>query len=159
MDIEEIKKLVKLVEKSGIQELELEEKGQKIRISKGESGGAGYALPPQQYNYTPMQAHHVIPPAQASAGTQEADKAEAEEKYHLVKSPMVGTFYRSPSEDAMPFVKEGDMVSAGQTLCIIEAMKLMNEIESDISGKVVKIMPENGVPVEYGETLFKVEPV
>lgn len=157
MDIEEIKKLIKLVEKSGIRELEVEEGDKKVRISKYEGGEAFLRAPA---SYAPMQAHHVIPPAQASpAAPEEAGKAEAEEKYHLVKSPMVGTFYLAPAEDAAPFVKEGDVVSAGQTLCIIEAMKLMNEIESDVSGRVVKILPENGAPVEYGETLFKVEPL
>jgi acetyl-CoA carboxylase biotin carboxyl carrier protein len=157
MDLEEIKKLIKLVEKSGIRELEVEEGGKKIRITK--SDGEGYYAP-QPGNYVPLQAHHVIPPAQASAATaDEAGKASADDKYHQVKSPMVGTFYSSPAADAAPFVKEGDMVSAGQTLCIIEAMKLMNEIESDVSGRVVKILPENGAPVEYGETLFKVEPL
>ncbi|MBI3581115.1 MAG: acetyl-CoA carboxylase biotin carboxyl carrier protein [Nitrospinae bacterium] len=157
MDIEEIKKLIKLVEKSGIRELEVEEGGKKVRISKYEGGEV---VPRTPVSYAPMPAHHVIPPAQASpVSPEEAGKSEAEEKYHLVKSPMVGTFYMAPAEDAAPFVKEGDVVSAGQTLCIIEAMKLMNEIESDVSGRVVKILPENGAPVEYGETLFKVEPL
>lgn len=160
MDIEEIKKLIKLVEKSEITEIEIEEEGRKIRICKG---GGEQAPAPVHYHPAP-QTHHVIPPAQVSgvahpAVSDEAKAAEDDSKYHNVNSPMVGSFYRSPAEDAEPFVKEGDVVTAGQTLCIIEAMKLMNEIESDIAGRVVKIMVENGSPVEYGETLFKIEPV
>lgn len=159
MDIEELKKLVKLVEKSEIKEIEIEEEGRKIRISKGNFDA--HQAPVHYYH--PPQSHHVIPPAQVAAGShaaaEEAKAAEDESKFHPVNSPMVGTFYRSPAEDAEPFVKEGDIVTKGQTLCIIEAMKLMNEIESDIAGKVIKIMVENGSPVEYGETLFKIEPV
>ncbi|MBI5179403.1 MAG: acetyl-CoA carboxylase biotin carboxyl carrier protein [Nitrospinae bacterium] len=155
MDIEELKKLIKLVEKSEIREIELEEDGKKIRISKGEGGSISIPMP---MHYAPApQPHHVIPPAQIQSAV-EAAVAE-DDKSHHVKSPMVGTFYRASAEGAEPYAKEGDVVSKGQTLCIIEAMKLMNEIESDISGRVVKIMPENGSPVEYGETLFKIEPM
>lgn len=153
MDLEEVKKLIKIVEKSGIKEIEIEEDGKKIRISKGD-GEVGQ----MQMGYAPVQ-HHMIPQAPSNAPS-EAPKAEVDEKrYHDVTSQMVGTFYRAPSEDAAPFVKEGDVISAGQTLCIIEAMKLMNEIESDVSGRIVKIIPDNGAPVEFGEVLFKVEPV
>ncbi len=162
MDIEELKKLVKLVEKSEIKELEIEEEGRKIRIAKG--GNEMPAMMPMHYA-PPM--HHVVPPAQVAAphsaapATGETAGGEADDggKYHAVNSPMVGTFYRASAEDAEPFVKEGDIVSKGQTLCIIEAMKLMNEIESDVAGRVVKVLVENGSPVEYGETLFRIEPV
>ncbi len=82
-----------------------------------------------------------------------------EKKYHEIKSPIVGTFYRAPSPDAEPYVKVGDIVQAGQVLCIVEAMKLMNEIESDINGKIVQILVENAQPVEYGQTLFLIEPL
>ncbi len=84
-------------------------------------------------------------------------KEETKQKYHVIKSPLVGTFYRSPSPGAPPFVEEGDTVSKGQVLCIIEALKVMNEIESDVNGKVVKILVENGQPVEYGQELFYIE--
>ncbi|MBI5637545.1 MAG: acetyl-CoA carboxylase biotin carboxyl carrier protein [Nitrospinae bacterium] len=161
MDIEELKKLVKLVEKSDIKELEIEEEGRKIRIVKG--GQEAAPMMPMQYMQPVQQA---APPAAAARtaapaapGTEAAAEAEDDGKYHNVKSPMVGTFYRASAEDAEPFAKEGDIVSKGQTLCIIEAMKLMNEIESDIGGRVVKILAENGSPVEFGETLFKIEPV
>ncbi len=161
MDIEELKKLVKLVEKSDIKELEIDEDGRKIRIVKG-SPEAAPMMMPMQYTQ-PMQ--HAAPPPPAArpaapvAGAEAAAEPEDDGKYHNVNSPMVGTFYRASAEDAEPFAKEGDIVSKGQTLCIIEAMKLMNEIESDISGRVVKILAENGSPVEFGETLFKIEPV
>lgn len=160
MDIEELKKLVKLVEKSDIKELEIDEDGRKIRIVKG----SPEAAPMMPMQYMP-QMHHAAPPppvvrhAAATAGAEAAVEIEDDGKYHNVNSPMVGTFYRASAEDAEPFAKEGDIVSKGQTLCIIEAMKLMNEIESDIGGRVVKILPENGSPVEFGETLFKIEPV
>ncbi len=163
MDIEELKKLVKLVEKSDIKELEIDEDGRKIRIVKGSPEAAPVVLPPQYM----QQMQHVAPPpppaprpaALTSAEAEAAAEAEEDGKYHNVTSPMVGTFYRASAEDAEPFTKEGDIVSKGQTLCIIEAMKLMNEIESDIAGRVVKILAENGSPVEFGETLFKIEPV
>ncbi len=155
MDIEELKKLIKLVEKSEIREFELEEEGRKIRISKGENQQLSMPM-----HYAP-QTHHIIPPAQISAPSFEgaAKAEEAGNKYHEVKSPMVGTFYSSSSEGTEPFVKEGDIVKKGQTLCIIEAMKLMNEIESDIGGRIVKVLPDNGAPVEYGESLFNIEPL
>lgn len=158
MDIEELKKLIKLVEKSEIREFELEEEGRKIRISKGDNPSLSMPMP---LHYAP-QSHHVIPPAQISAAGVAEDGAKGEaggKKYHEVKSPMVGTFYRASAEGVDAFAKEGDAVNKGQTLCIIEAMKLMNEIECDIGGRVVRILPENGAPVEYGETLFMIEPV
>lgn len=162
MDIEELKKLVKLVEKSDIKELEIDEDGRKIRIVKGSQDAAPMMMPMQ---YAPPMQHAAPPPpaaraaAAAALGAEAAVEIEDDGKYHNVNSPMVGTFYRASAEDAEPFAKEGDVVSKGQTLCIIEAMKLMNEIESDISGRVVKILAENGSPVEFGETLFKIEPL
>ena len=161
MDIEELKKLVKLVEKSDIKELEIDEDGRKIRIVKGGAESAQMMMP-AQYQPQVQQVIAAVPaprvPAAVSADAAAAAEAEEDGKYHLVSSPMVGTFYRASAEDAEPFVKEGDIVAKGQTLCIIEAMKLMNEIESDIAGRVVKILAETGSPVEYGETLFRIEP-
>jgi acetyl-CoA carboxylase biotin carboxyl carrier protein len=147
MDLRKLKKLIDLVEESGISELELTEDGEKVRISRNFTANPA----PQAYaNYNP--AHYAAPvPAPAVAV---AAEAPAVEEGHVVKSPMVGTFYLSPSPDANPFVKVGDTVAVGDTLCIIEAMKLLNEIESDKAGVVKKILVGNAEAVEYGEALF-----
>jgi acetyl-CoA carboxylase biotin carboxyl carrier protein len=149
MDLRKLKKLIDLVEESGIAELELTEEGETVRISRNFTSSG----PAQQHyaNYAPAQ-YAVAPQAQA----QQAPVAEvpAVEEGHAVKSPMVGSFYRSSSPDAKPFVEVGDTVAVGDTLCIIEAMKLLNEIESDKAGVVKKILVENGLAVEYGEPLF-----
>ena len=146
MDLRKLKKLIDLVEESGISELELTEGEEKVRISR-------------QITMQAMPiAHHVMAAApQAAAPAAAAAPAEKPVEAiegHVVKSPMVGTFYRAPSPDAKPFVDVGSSVNAGDTLCIIEAMKLLNEIESDHAGVIKKILVENGQPVEYGEPLF-----
>jgi acetyl-CoA carboxylase biotin carboxyl carrier protein len=147
MDLRKLKKLIDLVEASGISELELTEDGEKVRISRNFTANA----PTQQYaNYAPMQ--YAAAPQAASAAP--AEVVPAVEEGHAVKSPMVGTFYRSPSPDSKSFVEVGDTVAVGDTLCIIEAMKLLNEIESDKAGVVKKIVVDNGQAVEYGEPLF-----
>jgi len=148
MDLRKLKKLIDLVEESGIAELELTEGEEKIRIVKGGgqtrepfymvSGPAPVAAP------LPASAPATPPPA----------IAPAEPEVHVVKSPMVGTFYRCPSPGAKSFVEIGDSVKKGQTICIIEAMKLMNEIEADKDGVIKDALVENGQPVEYGEPLF-----
>lgn len=149
MDLRKLKKLIDLVEESGISELELTEDGEKVRISRNFTANA-----PQQYaNYAPMQ-YAVAPQANAPQAAPAIAEAPAVEEGHAVKSPMVGTFYRSPSPDAKSFVEVGDTVAVGDTLCIIEAMKLLNEIESDKAGVVKKILVDNGQAVEYGEPLF-----
>lgn len=163
MDLKYVKQLLELVEKSAVNEIELEEKGQKIRITKSAPHAASSTpvyLPPVQ--------HQVMMPAPAVAPTSAPAEAETKpsapaptpetKKYHEIKSPIVGTFYRSPSPDAPPYVDVGSKVKPGTVLCIVEAMKLMNEIESDIAGTIVKINVENGKPVEYGQVLFLVEP-
>lgn len=149
MDLRKLKKLIDLVEESGISELELTEDGEKVRISRNFSG-----MPAQPYvNYAPAPMQAVA--AQASAVSANAAEKPAEvEEGHIVKSPMVGTFYTSPSPDAGAFVKVGDTVAVGDTLCIIEAMKLLNEIESDKAGVVKKILVGNAEAVEYGQPLF-----
>ncbi len=147
MDLRKLKKLIDLVEESGIAELELTEGEEKVRISRQP---AGQAMPYPAYMPQMMQA--PAPAAVAAAPVVEAAPAAVEG--HVVKSPMVGTFYRAPSPDAKAFVDVGTSVSAGDTLCIIEAMKLLNEIESDHSGVIKAILVENGQPVEYGEPLF-----
>lgn len=153
MDLRKLKKLIDLVEESGISELELTEGEEKVRISRALT----QAAPAVQYVSAPAPAAAV--PAVASAplaATSAAPAAPAVEasEGQIVKSPMVGTFYRSSSPDANPFVDVGSSVNSGETLCIIEAMKLLNEIESEFSGVVKKIFIENGQPVEYGEPLF-----
>ncbi len=148
MDLRKLKKLIDLVEESGISELELTEGEEKVRISRALMHGAApvmhYAAPAPQ----PAQASTV--PASAAAQPEAAPAIEG----HIVKSPMVGTFYRAPSPDAKPFVDVGSTVAVGDTVCIIEAMKLLNEIECDFAGTIKKILVENGQPVEYGEPLF-----
>jgi acetyl-CoA carboxylase biotin carboxyl carrier protein len=149
MDLRKLKKLIDLVEESGIAELELTEDGEKVRISRNFTANAA----PQQYsNYAPPQ-HYTASAPTAPAAADAADTPVVEEG-HAVNSPMVGTFYRSASPDSKPFVEVGDTVAVGDTLCIIEAMKLLNEIESDKAGVVKKILLDNGLAVEYGEPLF-----
>jgi len=148
MDLRKLKKLIDLVEESGIAELEITEGEEKVRISKQGAGGNVV------YAQAPMPA--MMPaaaPAAAPAATPAA-AAPAEPEGHAVKSPMVGTFYRASSPGAKPFVEVGQSVNAGDTLCIIEAMKLLNEIEADQGGVIKAILVENGQPVEYGEPLF-----
>jgi acetyl-CoA carboxylase biotin carboxyl carrier protein len=149
MDLRKLKKLIDLVEESGISELELTEGEEKVRISR--------ALMPSQAMFNQAQMHYTAAPQVASHATPTPTAAEpvvAEVEGHIVKSPMVGTFYRSSSPDAKAFIDVGSKVAVGDTLCIIEAMKLLNEIECDFAGVIKKILVENGQPVEYGEPLF-----
>lgn len=155
MDLKYVKQLLEMVEKSTVNEVELEEKGHKIRITK--SAPQNVMQAPAYPMAMPAAAPAPAPAAAPAAAPKAAPAAEGK-KYHEVKSPIVGTFYRSPSPDASAYVEVGAKVKQGQTLCIVEAMKLMNEIESDISGTIVKINVENGKPVEYGQVLFLVEP-
>lgn len=151
MDLRKLKKLIDLVEESGIAELELTEDGEKVRISRNFTANA----PTQQYsNYAPPQHYTASAPSAPAAVAPAAADAPVVEEGHSVNSPMVGTFYRSASPDSKPFVEVGDTVAVGDTLCIIEAMKLLNEIESDKAGVVKKILLDNGLAVEYGEPLF-----
>lgn len=150
MDLRKLKKLIDLVEESGISELELTEGEEKVRISRALMPSNA---PVMQY----MAAPQTAPVAQSAPVPTAAAPVVAEVEGHTVKSPMVGTFYRSSSPDAKPFVDVGSKVAVGDTLCIIEAMKLLNEIESDVAGVVKKILLENGQPVEYGEPLFIIE--
>ncbi|MDP1659056.1 MAG: acetyl-CoA carboxylase biotin carboxyl carrier protein [Methylotenera sp.] len=151
MDLRKLKKLIDLVEESGIAELELTEEGETVRISRNFTSNA----PAQQHyaNYAPAQ-YAVAPQSQAPQAPAAIAEAPVVEEGHAVKSPMVGTFYRSSSPDSKAFVEVGDTVAVGDTLCIIEAMKLLNEIESDKAGVVKKILVDNGLAVEYGEPLF-----
>jgi acetyl-CoA carboxylase biotin carboxyl carrier protein len=154
MDFNLVKKIVRLVEESKINELEIEENEMRIRVTKG--APAPDVLPSFTGIHIPAQTDIPAPaaPAQAEATKKAEPKAD---NLHEVKSPIVGSFYASPSPDAESYVKVGDSVSQGQVLCIVEAMKLMNEIESDVSGKIVKILAQNGQPVEYNQPLFVIE--
>ena len=149
MDLRKLKKLIDLVEESGIAELEVTEGEEKVRITRTTNNTVTYAQP-MQYAPAPMPA----PAAPAAAPAVVAAVENALPEGHVVKSPMVGTFYRKPSPDAANFVEVGHSVNAGDTICIIEAMKLLNEIESDKGGVIKAILVENGQPVEYGEPLF-----
>ena len=152
MDLRKLKTLIDLVSESGISELEVTEGEGKVRIVK--NAPPVYVQP--QASYAPQLTAAAVPGAAATAELPAGAPAAAAPvaSGHVVKSPMVGTFYRAPSPGAAEFVKIGDSVSEGQTLCIIEAMKLMNEIESDKAGVVKEVLVENGQAVEYGQPLF-----
>ena len=149
MDLRKLKKLIDLVEESGIAELEVTEGEEKVRITRNVQNTAQY-MQPMQY-HVPQQA---APAAAAAAPAVVAEAAAPVVAGNTQKSPMVGSFYRSSSPDAKPFVEVGQSVTAGQTLCIIEAMKLLNEIEAEHTGVIKAILVENGQPVEYGEPMF-----
>ena len=147
MDLRKLKKLIDLVEESGITELEVTEGEERVRIAKQPGTAA-------QQSYVIPQATPVAAVAISAAPTAAVEGKSELPEGQVVKSPMVGTFYRSASPDSSPFVEVGSAVKSGETLCIVEAMKLLNEIESDCSGTVKAILVENGQPVEYGEPLF-----
>ena len=143
MDIRKVKKLIELLEESDIAEIEIHEGEESVRISR-----ASTVVP------TMLAAPAAAPAVAAPVAAEAAPAVPREPEGHIIRSPMVGTFYRAPSPGAKTFVEEGQMVSSGDTLCIIEAMKILNQIESDKSGKVIEILVENGQPVEYNEPLF-----
>lgn len=148
MDIRKVKKLIEMLEASNLGEIEIREGEESIRISRGNSMAAAPMMAPVSH----------MPAAAAPAPSAAASAAEASAPSgHAVTSPMVGTFYRAPSPDAKPFVEVGSQVAVGDRLCIIEAMKMLNEIEADKAGTIKAILKENGQPVEYGEALFIIE--
>jgi acetyl-CoA carboxylase biotin carboxyl carrier protein len=151
MDLRKLKKLIDLVQESGITELEVTEGEERVRIRSGSAPEVSPAAPP---GLATTQTMPVLAPTAAPPAEPEPPGAPAG---HVVKSPMVGTFYRAGSPGTKAFAEVGDTVKAGQTICIIEAMKLMNEIECDKDGVVKSILVENGQPVEYGEPLFVIE--
>jgi len=146
MDLRKLKKLIDLVQESGISELEVTEGEEKVRIAKHPMTAPAATYVAQLPTQAPVA--HVAPAAVA------ADEGDDLPEGHVVKSPMVGTFYRASAPGAKPFIEQGQSVSTGDALCIIEAMKLMNEIEADASGVVKAILVDNGQPVEYGQPLF-----
>jgi acetyl-CoA carboxylase biotin carboxyl carrier protein len=156
MDLRTLKKLIDLVQESGIGEIEITEGEEKVRISRQGVGGPPVMMAPA--GMQPMMGYAPTGSASGpSAPAAAANAAPAEPQGHQLKSPMVGTFYRAPSPGAPSFIEVGQAVTKGQTLCIIEAMKLLNEIESDATGTVKAILVENGQPVEYGQPLFLIE--
>jgi acetyl-CoA carboxylase biotin carboxyl carrier protein len=157
MDIRKVKKLIELLEESGIAELEISEGEESVRISRYPPGGSiqHIALAPGATAGPP--AAPAAPTGAAKPAVAAAPAAEAEIPGHKVVSPMVGTYYEGPAPGAEPFVKVGSEVKAGDTLCIIEAMKMMNQIEADKAGRIVAALAINGEPVEYGQTLFVIQ--
>lgn len=159
MDFKQIQELIKMVNKSNISELSIEQDKFKITIKQKDEGQQIVTVPAM----APVQAYAPQPVAQATAPAAQAapagtPAAPVKDNLITIKSPMIGTFYRSPGPDKPSFVNVGDEVSAGKPVCIIEAMKLFNEIESEVSGKIVKILVEDASPVEYDQPLFLVEP-
>ncbi len=157
MDIRKVKKLIELLEESGIAEIEIHEGEESVRISRNSTAAAPVAAAPVAA--APVAAAPAPAPAAPAAAAASAP-AEAEEETiegHVVTSPMVGSFYRAPSPGAAPFVDVGSRVNVGDTLCIIEAMKLLNQIEADKAGTIKAILVENGQPVEYNQPLFIIE--
>ncbi len=163
MDFKQIQELIKMINKSNIGEVSIEEKGFKLTIKQKEE-------PVQQVIAAPMQTHSMAtlaaPPAATAAGQASGGSAEKPAKaaeapagnFVTIKSPMIGTFYRSASPDKPAFANVGDDIAPGKVVCIIEAMKLFNEIESEVSGKIIKVLVEDASPVEYDQPLFLVEP-
>jgi acetyl-CoA carboxylase biotin carboxyl carrier protein len=153
MNLALLKKLVRILEKSGVDEIEVEEDGLRVRLAKNSPGHAAAFPPPAAAVPAQVPVSAVPPPAPAPV-----TPVVPAVKLHEVKSPIVGTFYRAPAPDADPYVEVGEVVQPKAVVCIIEAMKLMNEIETDAGGRIVKILVENGQPVEYNQVLFLIEP-
>ena len=156
MDLKELKEILQILEEKEIAEFELEEEGMKLRIRKAAAVSSNHAAGPAPA--APFVS--LVPHPAAAAPTAAAPAPSAPEASDLVvvRSPMVGTFFRAPDPNSPPFVNTGDRVKVGQVLCIIEAMKLMNEIEAEVAGEIAKVHHENGQPVQYGEALFSIRP-
>jgi acetyl-CoA carboxylase biotin carboxyl carrier protein len=159
MNQKELKELIEFLIEKDIAEFELERGDVKVRIKR--AGEATHAVPDSRFYAVPAAPAPIVEVVKSTVAPVEAPAvpaapAEPAEDLHIVRSPIVGTFYEAPSPGAPPFVKAGDAVSVGQVLCIVEAMKLMNEIESDVAGEIVKRLVTNGQPIEYGQELFQV---
>lgn len=152
MDIRKVKKLIELLEESGIAEIEIHEGEESVRISRGGSA----PLPQTMVNVPPVDASSSLKTQLSTNENSSSDNYSDEGE--VITAPMVGIFYSSPSPDQPPFVNKGQNIKTGDVLCIIEAMKIMNQIEADIGGKLVRILVENGDPVEYGQPLFVINP-
>ncbi len=163
MDVKEIKEILRILEEQDITEFELEQDGVKLRVARSGRHAPAHPAPlvASSSFVAPVSPDRAAPPSTAAnpgAAVAPATAEATEGTEGMVKSPIVGTFYRSADPNSPPFVSVGDRVRVGQVLCIIEAMKLMNEIESEVAGEVVKIHPENGQPVQYGDPLFTIRP-
>jgi len=158
LDLKELKEILQILEEKEIAEFELEEEGMKLRIRKAGPAPSNHAGPPGPLSAAIATLPHPAVPAPRAAAPEPPPAAEEEAGLTVVKSPIVGTFYRTPDPNAPPFVNVGDRIRVGQVLCIIEAMKLMNEIEAEVAGEVVRIHHESGQPVQYGEPLFTIRP-
>jgi acetyl-CoA carboxylase biotin carboxyl carrier protein len=156
MDIRKIKKLIELLEESGIAEIEIKEGEEAVRISRMPFASA-HPLAMPQYVHMPAPAAAPVSGAAAAVALPAAETPKPKSNEHLITAPMVGTFYASPSPAAKAFVEIGDEIKVGQVLCIIEAMKMMNQIEADKAGRIASIMARNGDPVEFGQPLFVIE--
>jgi acetyl-CoA carboxylase biotin carboxyl carrier protein len=157
MNLKELKELIEMLQDTDVSELEIERSGVKVRIRKGGDVTYHPAMPRMEY-----PPHTIVAPAVVETSSAQMEQREAEPvKTNQIKvtAPIVGSFYRSSSPDKPAYVEVGDVVKKGQVLCIIEAMKLMNEIESEAAGKIVQVVVENGSPVEYGQPLFVIEPM
>jgi acetyl-CoA carboxylase biotin carboxyl carrier protein len=161
LDLDELKEILKVLDERGIAEFELEREGIKLRVCKASAQPAA-AVPassPPHERRAPWPGNRPSGEAlPAPSGAEPEAPKEPEEAGEVVKSPIVGTFYRAPAPDAPPFVERGDHVRIGQVVCIVEAMKLMNEIEAEVEGEITKVHVENGQPVQYGQPLFAVRP-
>jgi acetyl-CoA carboxylase biotin carboxyl carrier protein len=159
IDLELLERLIQAIDQSSLDSIEIERGGTRVRLAKTPPAAPGAAPAAPAVHAPPVAAPAAAPPAPAAEPADEGE-VEAGEPSNLVDvtSPMVGTFYRAPAPDAPPYVETGARVSDGDTLCIIEAMKLMNELESEVSGTIREILVENAQPVEYGQVLFRVEP-
>lgn len=158
MDLKDIQNLIKFVAKSGASEVKLEMEDIKITIKTGPERTETTILQNVPSSIPQMAAIPMVPQETVQAASQDSTVKEAAVKYIEITSPIIGTFYRRPSPDKPVFVEVGDMVSPNTVVCMVEAMKLFNEIESEVSGKIVKILVEDGTPVEYGQPIFLVDP-
>ena len=158
VDLVEVERLLAFMEKHALEEFEYEREGVRIRLRKASAHAAGAIRVVSAAEIGAMEESHAAPVGKAGGPQSRPSGAAPASELHLIKSPIVGTFYAAPSPGADPFVTSGSRVETGQVLCIIEAMKLMNEIESDVTGEVVEIFVENGKPVEYGQPLFGIRP-
>ena len=154
MDIRKVKKLIELLDETGVAEIEIKEGEESVRISRHPSGGA-FAMMPQHMTYGPPPAPAAAPAAPVAPTAAPAPAAASADQ--TVTAPMVGTFYSAPAPGAKPFVDIGSEVKSGDVLCIIEAMKMMNQIESDKAGRIASVLAKNGDPVEFGQPLFVIE--
>ena len=163
MDLKELKEILQILEEKEIAEFELEEEGMKLRIRKAAAVSSNHAAgPAPAAPFVSLVPHPAAPaaaaPPNAAPASAHAPSAPEASDLVVVRSPMVGTFFRAPDPNSPPFVNTGDRVKVGQVLCIIEAMKLMNEIEAEVAGEIAKVHHENGQPVQYGEALFSIRP-